>query len=246
MMKTNKWLLGAVLGAVSALATTPSWAAFASVSKSSTVASVTTGGTPVVSMSIQVRNQSNDAAATGMTWTGISIPVGGTTTWRRSAQYIELTSVLTNPAGGIQVYTDNKSASAPVPYTGTGVAAGLVDGGLTTKTLPTAWTIRDLANQAPNAVDPNVDSSTSNVNATFLGWKYHKDPGSSLASGNQLVPGEDYATAKDANLGIHFGSGPADYGPTSSPDYIFVEADFALGSVGRTYSGLIVVEAFTE
>ena len=234
MMKTNKWLLGAFLSAASALAATPSWAVFGSISKATTTASVTFSQTGTVAFSIQPRNVSNNAAAGSISWTPPALPFTTNSGWLQANQYIELVSTITAGNGGIQIYTNNEAADAAVKHStsAAGLAAGLVDNTDTTKTLPLAWAIRDATTTVVTG-DPDV----------VFNWLFFKDPGSDAP--NTLVNGETYATAKDGS-GIHFGPADTEFGAAPSPDVIYLEANFASAVTPRTYSATIRVEAFTE
>jgi hypothetical protein len=240
MKMTKKWLGALVLGACSLLSASASWAAFSSVSKSTVNASAVLAGAGSVNMSVALKNVSNNAVAASIGWTGVTLP----TSWKTAAQYIELVSTITAATGGVQIYTDNKAADASVVAT-TGICAGLIDNTDTTKTLSLAWSVKD-ATSAVTAAAP-FDLTTNSGDST---WIYFKDKQSTDSidtplSSEVMVDGEDYVTVKDTR-GIHFASGATEFGGTSSPDVIYLEANFNTAVTPRTYSAKIRLEAFTE
>lgn len=234
MSQKSKRLLGIALGMSLGLGVASSWADFTSVDKKTVPASVSFTEAGVVSVGVQAKNIADNSNAAGLGWSGVTI---GATGWKMADQYIQLTSVLTQSGSAIQFFTDNKN-NTPA-YSGTGVAAGLVDNTNTTVTLPLAWSIKDDTSTPAVAADPN---NTGDLNS--FQWKFAKDPGSSGTA--KLVNGEDYARAKDSAKGMHFGQAPSEYAPTVSPDVIYVETDFTGAVTPRSYNGTIRLEAFTE
>src|SRR3954471_17998007 len=130
----KKVIRSLVLIATFSLAAIQSWAAFAGGTKLTATASAGFTGAGSVSISITIKNMSNQQVASPqtITWSG-----GVPATWRIASQYIQLDSTITADSGGIQIYTDNKAADAS-PIASTGICAGLVDTANTQLVLPLA------------------------------------------------------------------------------------------------------------
>lgn len=225
-----------------------SFAAFTSVSKSTATASVSFTAEGVVNVAIEIRNRSNSALASALTWTGVT---PGTTAWAGSDQYILMLSNITAATGGVQIYTDNKSAEMAHPYTGvsTATVAGLVgwnaaNPSLSSSTLPMCWRVTDAATAdinivrgAPGFPDRLWEQTLGNAFPCYL-WMLDK------ATGGALEMGMDYITVKDKARGIQFAE--ATFGTTLSPDYIYVGADFSNAVTPADYATVLRLEAFTE
>ena len=230
------------------LAPTRSWAAFASISRSTQTAIAGLVGAGTVSMTITLKNLSDNSTTTQFYWSGVSLP----TAFVRSGAYSQVDSTVTIAGGGIQTYTDNTAADAVPKYTYVGSTStvnpeGLVDATTTTKTLPMAWNIQDTTSTAPTAVDP-----TDAVNGT--GWLFFKDrqtPTIVSANTTQFTDGEAFVTIKrivdTGNSGIHFGQADTAFGAAASPDFVYVETDFRNAVTPRTYkTSVLRYEAYTQ
>jgi hypothetical protein len=241
MMNQSKRILGA-LGVLAMMATAlPSWAAFTGFSRSTMTATAALTFAGQASVSVDIRNFSDNASTDTIRFTVTSLPQQ----WVKADQYVLMNSVLTASGGGIQIYTDNTNPSLGNPaYTGTTSAAGLVDTADTVLTLPMAWSVRNTTATAASIAAQDPDQGLP-----FQGWHYFKDPGTTdnlaTPAAENLVNGEEYATVKDGR-GIHFGPGPNDVGATQSPDYIVAQANFSSAQTPRTYTGTVRLEAFIE
>jgi len=209
----------------------PTFATFQSRSISTFTAQATvTGGQ--LAMSVEIRNRSNDNLATSLTWENVAAGSG----WTLANQYILLHSTLTLP-GGIRIYTDNAANDANPRFGGsfgTGNGAGLIDTTTNTAVIPLAWLIRDDRGD-PATGDPNYNPS----------WFYFKDK--SQTDFWTTTDIKDYSTVAKAGYGIHFAQGTGNYGPSPSPDYIYIESNFANAVGGRTYrTTTLRIELFSE
>lgn len=199
-------------------------------------ASVNLAGLGQVTFSAEVRNISNDAAASALGWTGVVL---NTTQWKLSDQYVLLNSVITTDGAQLLIYTDNLTATPSYTGTSTSTAAGLVDNTDRTKTLPLAWRVVDTKAQAPTAVNPNAPGGAG------FGWFFLTDKSAPAP----ITP--DFAAYRTlANTsGLHMGIGAAGeqfYDPIVSPNFIFIQSNFAT-AIGRTYStNKIILESVTQ
>ena len=209
----------------------PTFATFQSRSISTFTAQATvTGGQ--LAMSVEIRNRDNDNLATSLTWENVAAGSG----WTLANQYILLHSTLTLP-GGIRIYTDNAANDANPRFGGsfgTGNGAGLIDTTTNTAVIPLAWLIRDDRGD-PATGDPNYNPS----------WFYFKDKSQTNFWSNADT--KDYSTVAKAGYGIHFSQGTGNYGPSPSPDYIYIESNFTNAVGGRTYrTTTLRIELFSE
>jgi hypothetical protein len=206
----------------------------------SNTASVQLTQAGTVSMTVSLKNMSDNATATSIGWSGVTLPTG----WKNANQYIQLDTVITANGGGVQILTDNKNSSPA--YTGsTTTAAGLVDNSNTTKTLQMAWSVKDtvVGSTGPVSSKP-FDAIHENPNTAPVNefqWLYMTD-----AFNDTPVNGDSYRTVVN-NDGIHFGGGTTDYGAADSPNMVYLEANFGTAVTPNTYSTTkLLVEAFTQ
>lgn len=223
--------------------------AFGSKTISTNTAAVTLEGGGNVQMTVNIKDAGSHAGAAEVGWTGIT---PGVTQWDMSDQYLELVSTITAATGGIQIYTDNRGVGAD-PLFQLGISsnpAGLVHVQNSSDTLRMAWSIKGSTKVLVTeigAADPNT-GPTSGVNNKFQ-WLFMKDKGTPNipAEGTTLfVDGEDFVTVKDTR-GIHFGQSSLEFGGDSSPDFIYLEANFTTAVTPATYrTKTLRVEGFTE
>lgn len=263
MIRTTKRVVAslAVLGVV-ALAQ-PSMAAFTSVSKSTISAqAIISAAAGQVAMNAVPRVLITSAAATGLTFTVASLPAS----WVMANQYLQVTSTVT-AAGGVQIYTQNLATDVwPNSYTGGNNPAGLVDNTIRTQTLPMVWSIQDSVTQ----MRPSASSIATLTPPDFIAssWFYFSDPGDVDVDGagtdtGFIGNGADYVSlVVEGNGGsagavgglFHYNNGPGFVGDpfngfgdrTSVVDAVYVAANFTSAVAGRTYTGTVRVEAFTE
>jgi hypothetical protein len=188
-----------------------------------------------------IRNISDNQPAAGgiITWSNLS---AGQTGWKRANQYIEISHSNLPQPWGIQLYTDNKNASAIPRYTGTADPAGLVKTDNTIIALPMAWRITDsvIANP-PNPVPRSDGSGFSDYM-----WHFLKDRGTFDDPVTPLdevfVNGEDYITIWN-QTGIACSEGGKSGNPKKA--YIYLAANFTMSSVNADYNtSTITIEAF--
>ncbi|MHB9154843.1 MAG: hypothetical protein ACYC5N_04010 [Endomicrobiales bacterium] len=153
----------------------------------------------------------------------------------------------------MQIYTDNKAATATPKYTGTGVAAGLVDGVDTTRALPMCWRVAD----AKLTVTQNPKQGTT-VGSTSYPDRIWDDQGGTSNEYPCYLWMEDKANADFANAdptsyrqvkderGIQHAE--ATFAPgVASPDIIYVGAKFTDAMGSRTYStNQLIVEVYQD
>ncbi len=208
----------------------PTFATFQSRSISTFTAQATvTGGQ--LAMSVEIRNRSGDVLVSSLTW---NVVAGSG--WTLANQYILLHSTLTLP-GGIRIYTDNAANDANPRFGGSFgeiYGAGLIDTTTNTAVLPLAWLIRDDRSD-PTPGDPNYVPV----------WFYFKDKSQTNFWSDADI--QDYSTVAKAGYGIHYAQGPGNYGPSPSPDYIYIESNFTNALGGRTYrTTTLRIELFSE
>ncbi|MHB9154845.1 MAG: hypothetical protein ACYC5N_04020 [Endomicrobiales bacterium] len=171
-------------------------------------------------------------------WSGVQLGVTG---WKNTNQYVECTLKYSTATWGIQIYTDNKAATANPRYTGTGSAGGLVDGADTTKALPMCWRIVDVTTTTytiANTAD-YAHLYSPDIGDGFYPWMYIKDK-----SDPDFVNSADYITAWDLR-GIHYGEG--EWGGAISSNLIYLGADFTNALPLRTYkTSRLIIELFYE
>ncbi len=228
------------LMSVLVLATGVAQAAFTSKQVVTKNASAALSGTGTVSMTVTAKLMATNATVTDVTWTGVTLP----TTWKNADQYLQLETSITDATGGVRIVTDNKGSGANPAYTGSNTtAAGLVDNTNHANALPLAWTVKDLVAGSTGPVsakpyDPGTDGSGQP--AQFQ-WLYMTD-----AVDGTIPPGAPYRTVANST-GIHFGGGDTEFGASPSPNYVYLEANFANAVTPRTYStNKLIVEAFTQ
>lgn len=221
--------------------------AFTSKGTQSITAGVTLSGAGSVSFSTTLKDRvTNAAGATSLSWTKVAPAPGAG--FLLADQYIQLQTTMTiSGAGGIQIYTDNTNGSASPKYTApvnatSPTPAGLVASNGLSK-LPTAWSI-SASTANPTAGDPNNTT-------TFSNWLYHEDKAqvANNQGGSNFANADAYITAYSAGQGLHFGSGPTQFGGFHAVDtnYIFTEADFTAATTPNTYgTNELILEAFTN
>jgi len=227
----SMFLVSALLCAVMVV---PTFAAFQSIRISTTTAEATvTGGQ--LAMSIEIKRRDNDVTVSSLTWSNITAGSG----WILADQYILLHSTLTQ-SGGIRIYTDNAANDANPKFGGSfgeNNGAGLIDTTTNTIVLPLAWLIKD------NKVDPTTGDPNSNQS-----WFYFKDKNQSNFW--TTTDTKENSTVAKAGYGIHYSQGPGNYGSASSPDYVYIQANFtnAIGGIGgRKYrTTTLRIELYSE
>lgn len=189
-----------------------------------------TGGQ--LAMSIEIRRRTDNVVVSSITWH----LAAGTTQWALAEQYILLHSTLTQSGGGIRIYTDNAAADANPKYGGTfgeGNGAGLIDTSTNTVFLPMAWLIKD------DVGDPATGDPQTNSN-----WFYFKDKSQTNFWTSTT---KDYSRVALAGFGYHYAQDEHNYGAMSSPNPIYIEANFLNAVGGRTYrTTTLRIELYSE
>jgi hypothetical protein len=197
---------------------------------SASVTIICTGGGTVNAV---IRNISdNQPAANGLiTWSSVA---AGTTTWKTANQYIEISYSGLPASWGIQIYTDNKAATANPKYTGTADPAGLVKTDNTIISLPMAWRITDSVIGTPAVPVQRADGKGF---ADYL-WHFFKDKNTP----NGFVNGEDYITLWNPS-GIAWNEGGRSGNPKKA--YVYLAANFTMSSVNSAYNtSALTIEAY--
>ena len=213
--------------------------------------------------------ESTAADATTLTWANRQ-PNSG---WQLADQVLKTTWTVTDANGGIQIYTDNKTAGAvPLfvdPTTDTKDAnsnpAGLLLGssGNSSVTLPLAWSVK-VSSMVPNqagtrgivAADPNIttnpnyyqwffmfDKQTPSIDRNGDGDTTDLEDGRAFANGDTF----DYVNVIK-NVGVHNSPAPGDYFSDSDRiSYIYLQADLSTAVAQATYStSRLTIEAYIE
>jgi hypothetical protein len=88
-------------------------------------------------------------------------------------------------------------------------------------------------------------------------WFYFKDRGTPAIDydgdgltggandGTAFADGEDYITIRNGT-GIHSSQGSSGYFPASTPDYVYLEANFSNAAAQTNYRTVITVEFFLQ
>ena len=204
------------------------------------VASATVTGATIADMTVTIKNVSNDAVATEINWSGLSV---GVSTWTVANQYIEIDAESTYPGWGIQIYTNNVDTPtvtvvpASPKYTGIAGAAGLVGVTDTTVALPMAWHAEDDVTTwgtSPQNPEENAGSTFDN------GYLWQAD-----ASENLFTLGDDYITIWNGN-GIRWGYGPGDLVGATSPIVVYLGAKFTTATVQSYKTNTIILEQYHQ
>lgn len=248
--------------------------AVTSVRKSTVTASAVLTGTGDVLLSlnlvdIDITSGALGATTTQMHWDGVTLP----RQWRIASSAIVIHSTITAGNGGIQIYTDNKAADADgnPQYVGVSSSAlgAMLDtadatGGVTQaeQNLSRAalcWRPVDTTTDTLNIQQRDIDGNPDNgndilfdpaISQAFGQFFFMLDKARMDVAGTVGVPladgnGQDFVTVKDTR-GIHFFPGPSDFSPMTTPDTIYLGANFEKAFAGRSYRGRIRVEGFFE
>lgn len=153
------------------------------------------GVTSVADLTVSLKKRADDTADTQIGWVGVTLQSG----WKKADQYLEVVYAANQIGWGVQIYTDNTSATATKPYTKDltkdpfSSAAGLIAQGANQqgKVLPMALlvydgTVADAVLQVPventgfgtfkSGIDTDSDSSTGDADtgAEWF-WFFLKD-----------------------------------------------------------------------
>jgi hypothetical protein len=192
-------------------------------------------------LSAVLKNTLDNETTTQITWSNVAL---GTTKWKAANQYIELKMNYYHTGWGIQIFTDNKPTAANPRYTGTGNPVGLVASYDTTTALPMCWRIVDASTttctikQGAAGYPDRLWSAELGSNYPCFFWMMDKGT-------TGFADSDDYVTVWD-NRGIHHAEGPT-WGGATSPNYIYLGADFTGGVAPSTYqTSRLMVELFYE
>lgn len=228
-------------------------AAFESRGTTPVTAQVVFASSGVVTVSAVLKKTADNSGASEIGWDAASIIVG-TTKWKASNTYIELTSNITAATGGIQIYTDNKKSGASPKYTGSAInPSGLVCVASTGTVLPMCWRVVDVStnsltiNQGVSGYPNRLYASETGSGYPCFIWMKDKsaaDDPSTTGTNETFVNGDDYMVVKDSARGIQHAE--ATFGSAGSPDYIYLGADFTGILVPNTFKTTIYLETFSE
>lgn len=219
--------------------------AFTSLNKYTNSATVTFGA-GTVNLSLTLKRLDNNNTTNQVFWdpSGVNI---GVTKWRRADAYIVLSTTMTDSAGAVQIYTDNKGAGASPAYTGTGDCSGLVCAQDTTQALKMAWRATDISTNTlsiQNTTD-YANLYVSELSPTNYVFSYLNDPSSGLGMG------DSYAQVKTYSQGNHLASGGTgqlwSYVPNINQTYLYLGANFNSALSSRSYStNKLIVETYLQ
>ena len=201
------------------------------------------GGTAAVTVpfSVSLKNISNDATATSVTWTGVT---SGTTSWLAADQYIAVTGYATYSDWGIQIYTDNTN------YTGTGSPAGLINTVNTLYSLPMAWRTKTTL-LAAGSVELQIvqktvggyvvlaDGTTPAI--SYYPWFFMLDKNGdmdSVTGGVQPFGNYQAEATFIGSAGYHHAPGSVNYSTPTATDttyYIYLGANYTMATPGAAY-----------
>lgn len=247
MRKVLSLLVAAVvMSAVVSLA----FAQFTPVSSVKKTAKVTFVGAGVFTWDVAVKNVSDDADATDITWDAAAI-TPGSTGWVNAQQYVLITSTITNAKSALQVYTDNTHPSSAYKYVHVGTSDTVSAGGLVGKNnpsaspLPLAWSMKNVKVAGGATVDP-----TSSDNTIKFASLYFKDKANTLNDGSSTPfrNGEHYITILKGGTGWRWGGGVGDIGGSASGTfYMYIGASFSSASTPNEYgTDTLTFEGYTE
>jgi len=202
------------------------------------------GGTAAVTVpfSVSLKNISNDATATSVTWTGVT---SGTTSWLAADQYVAVKGYATYSDWGIQIYTDNAN------YTGTGSPAGLINTTNTLYSLPMAWRTKT-AKLATGSVELQIvqktvggyvvlaDGTTPAI--SYYPWFFMLDKNGDVDGATAGVqPFGNYQAEATfiGSAGYHHAPGSVNYSTPTATDttyYIYLGANYTMATPGATYA----------
>jgi hypothetical protein len=167
------------------------------------------------SLTVNLRNISDNTIVTQIGWTSPG------TVWVRANQYLEVLYSSTDPAWGVQIYTDNHNAGANPLYTGPTTfgyeGAGLIGATSTTTYATLAWCAYDTLPGTPPAA-PGADLIPSGSI-----WSYFKDP-MQTAGTYPFVNGEPYITFVNPS-GVTLDNNIT-RGAATSPVYLYLSVNF--------------------
>ncbi len=208
------------------------------------------GGTAAVTVpfSVNLKNISNDATATSVTWTGVT---SGTTSWLAADQYVAVQGFATYSDWGIQIYTDNKN------YTGTGSPAGLINTLNTLYSLPMCWRTKT-AKLSASSVELEIVQKTAGgyvvlADGTipaieYYPWFFMLDKNGDVddtTAGTQPFGNYQAEATFIGSAGYHHAPGSINYSTPTATDttyYIYLGANYTMAMPGAIYStGSLVV-----
>jgi len=231
-------------------ASSAAFAQFSSVSSVKKTAKVVFTQAGTFTWDIAIKNVSDDAEATDITWDASAI-TPGSTAWANALQYVLITSTVTQVGAGIQVYTDNVNSSGTYKYypqdTEAISAGGLVGVQTSSATpLPMAWRMKDSKQASGFTVDP-----TSSIDEIRYSSLYFKDKSNNINNPPEATPfvnGEDYVTILKGGSGWRWGGGPSDIGGSASGSfYMYIGANFSSASTPNEYgTDTLTFEGYTE
>lgn len=200
-----------------------------------------------VSVSIQLKNTLDNSTTGWIWWNPASVTVGSTQ-WLAANAYVVIHSTITDSTGGIQIYTDNRNASANPRYVGvTGTdPAGLVgysasDATASSTTLSMCWRIVDQSTTTLTIRQTGDTLYSNELGSAYPCFLWMKDVGTS-----GFVNGEDYITMKESARGLQHAESTFGVG-CASPDYLYFGANFTSAVTPRTYkTNRLIIEAYTD
>ncbi len=211
------------------------WAAFSSLETDSSTASVDLSGTQTYTWTVSLHNVSDHGTVSSIGWSGVS---AGDDVWKVADQYIKIDADVTYMDWGIQIYTDNKSASADPQYTGTADSGyNLVGVSNTTSALPFAWKVLDSTDTVAAPV-PRGDYSGFEDYC----WKWMKDKAQTSYTDDEFyvrVWGDD---------GIYWHESPTEPGNPGgapSPNYIYIATWFDSSTAQEYSTNRLILEIYS-
>ncbi|MBI4395713.1 MAG: hypothetical protein HY548_01365 [Elusimicrobia bacterium] len=210
-------------------------------------------------LNVRMKNRSDNTEATSLTWIAPTLP----SRWGTADQYLEIDLEPGNRTNwGLQIYTNNRSATANPRYTGPAGSnpCGLIDTTTSTWRLPLAWRAIEKTTTTITVVTDDAGGLFSQelggVSGGYRCFQWMKDlstPDIPTMNTTAFVPGEDGVTVWN-NEGMHFAEGDrignywgSSWAPIASPLYIYLAADFLSAHTPRQYNtSTLTLELFSE
>lgn len=233
-----------VIGIVLGLLIMQSASVFAAtmITKSTYTATVDFSGFSAVTyLNVVLKNRTSGAAATQFSFTPTASALLAGTSFYTANEYAIIYTTWTSAAPGrVMIYTDNEAADANPRYTGTGNPAGLVCSTSTISTeapLSLCWRAVDESTTTTN-IGWWLEGSSMHLYALGLSQSFYcniwmKDKGDTTP---WYGTDNAYPTVKSFDSqGGWLQYAEAQFGTTSSPDYLYLGANLGTAKAGRTY-----------
>jgi hypothetical protein len=195
------------------------------------------------------RDTHSEVSSRQITWNKVQIKPG-LTKWKAADQYIELNMNCYYPGWVVRIYTENNpnftgDISSAVPAGLVGTANGK------NRILPMCWRLVDATTTTVTIVQHAYPNQTkTGLDYPDRLWSYELGPDFPCFVWMQdkvqltTITNQDYATVWNDLQGIQYAE--ANWGAASTPNYIYLGADFSKAFVPMTFKTSLTVELFYE